>query len=108
MSVELITPTETDWNSKNLDELKRNYEYMAQRLEARRTTCRKSSKQYYEKTYKLSNTPTQEEVEKNKQVLNRRDNYQRTYYLQNKEKIMKKQLEYRQRKKAEKEAEKSL
>lgn len=106
MSVDLITQAQTDWQNKNLDELKKNYEYMAERLEARRATCRKSSKQYYDKTYKLSSSPTAEQIEKNKKTLQRRDNYQKNYYTDNKEKIQQRQKEYRARKKAERLAKK--
>tara|TARA_R110002072_G_scaffold271842_2_gene431832 strand:- start:1417 stop:1743 length:327 start_codon:yes stop_codon:yes gene_type:complete len=93
------------WQNKNLDELKKDYFLMAQKLEARRATCRKSSKQYYDKTYKLKENATASEVEKNKSQLQKRDEYQKTYYDKNKETIKVKQKKYREVKKAKKLAE---
>jgi len=104
MSVDLITQTQEEWEKMGMGELKKKYEYMAERLEARRETCRKSSKQYYNKTFKLSSTPTAEQIEKNKNALSKRDIYQQNYYNKNKEEIRIKQKAYREKKKAEKKA----
>ncbi len=94
--------TKIEWNTKNMEELKRAFESMSTKLEARRETCRKSSKQYYNKTFKLNENATQEDIEKNKILLKKRNDYQKSYYEKNKEKIKLKQKEYRMRKKAEK------
>tara|TARA_R110000822_G_scaffold298531_1_gene421304 strand:- start:903 stop:1232 length:330 start_codon:yes stop_codon:yes gene_type:complete len=104
MSVELISKVQTDWENMGMGDLKKKYEHMAERLEARRETCRKSSKQYYDKTFKLSSTPTAEQIEKNKIALSKRDVYQQDYYNKNKEQIRIKQKAYRERKKADKKA----
>ena len=87
------------WDNKTHSELRIEYALMAQKLEARRATCRKSSKQYYDKTFKLKNNATPEEVEKNKSSLMKRDSYQKSYYLKNKEQIRIKQKSYREQKK---------
>ncbi len=104
MSVDMISQAQVEWEQMGMGELKKKYEYMAERLEARRETCRKSSKQYYHKTFKLSSSPTAEQVEKNKNAIAKRDSYQQNYYNKNKEEIRIKQRAYRERKKAEKKA----
>jgi len=93
-----------DWQTKNIDELQKEYEKMMMKVEKRALTCRKSSKQYYHKTYKLGENPTTEQVEKNKNVLDRRDAYQKSYYEKNKELVKSKQKAYRDKKKAERDA----
>ena len=92
----------SNWDNLSQAELKKQYENMLIRCEARKETCRKSSKQYYEKTYKLKNNPTADEVEKNKKVLSKRDNYQKDYYERNMEKIKEKQKKYRAARKLDK------
>jgi len=93
-----------DWQTKNIDDLQKEYEKMMVKVEKRASTCRKSSKQYYHKTYKLSENPTAQEVEKNKKVLDKRDAYQKSYYEENKDMIKHKQKLYREKKKAERDA----
>ena len=110
MSTQIMSNNEicqNAWTNKNLDELKKDYFLMAQRLEARRATCRKSSKQYYNKTYKLKEDATASEVEKNKSQLQKRDEYQKSYYEKNKDDIKVKQKQYREARKAKKLAEKA-
>ena len=100
MSVEtvnkILNNVQTSWETKTHSELKAEYELMATRLEARRATCRKSSKQYYNKTYKLKENATPTEVEKNKSSLMKRDVYQKTYYENHKDAIKIKQKHYRE------------
>ena len=106
MSVELINNVlknaKESWETKSHSELKAEYELMAQRLEARRATCRKSSKQYYDKTFKLKENATPEDVEKNKSSLMKRDEYQKSYYTKNKDAIKIKQKKYREERKQKK------
>lgn len=92
------------WQTKNLDELKAEYTIMKERLDARRATCRKSSKQYYAKKYKLKENASFEEITDNKHILEKRDKYQASYYEKNKANIKKKQKEYREKKKQAKSA----
>ena len=75
-----------------------------EKVEKRKEICRKSSKKYYNKKYKLSENPTQEEVMKNKLALDRRDKTQHSYYERNKEKVKSRQKVYRERIKAEKDS----
>ena len=96
--------SQNDWQTLSPQQLQTRYLEMVQKVESRRKTCRESSKKYYHKTYKLSETPSVDEVEKNKKTLERRDKYQKSYYEKNKEKIREKQKAYRLAKKAEKEA----
>lgn len=106
MSVQLmnsvLTNAQESWETKSHSQLKAEYELMAQRLEARRATCRKSSKQYYDKTFKLRENATPEDVEKNKSSLMKRDEYQKSYYTKNKEAIKIKQKKYREIRKLKK------
>lgn len=103
------THTKTSaWDNKTHSQLKIEYELMEKKLEARRATCRKSSKQYYDKTFKLKINATPEEVEKNKSSLMKRDSYQKSYYLEHKEKIRIKQKSYREQKKQKAKEEKEL
>ncbi len=97
-----IIQTQTSFNNLSMAEIEANYKVMAERLEKRRETCRKSSKQYYHKTYKLKNEPTKEQIAKNKEQISKRDIYQKTYYEKNKDLIKQKQRDYRARKRAEK------
>ena len=92
------TTMKNDWDTMSMEELKKKYELMNTKLEARRATCRKSSKQYYDKTFKLSDNATAQQVAKNKLTLEKRDAYQKAYYEKNKAKIKEKQKEYRQKK----------
>jgi len=93
--------SETEFNNMNMNDLKENYLRMFNTLQNRRATCRKSSKQYYNKTFKLNDNPTAEDIQKQKKVLTKRDNYQKTYYEKNKERIKERQRTYRLRKKEE-------
>ena len=105
MSIQKMSNTEAceiAWQTKNLDELKADYIHMKERLDARRATCRESSKQYYAKIYKLGDDATIEQISYQKDMLNRRDKYQATYYEKNKENIRKKQKEYREKRKQKK------
>tara|TARA_R110002153_G_scaffold274315_1_gene448469 strand:- start:12898 stop:13245 length:348 start_codon:yes stop_codon:yes gene_type:complete len=96
-----------EFNTLSMAEVEKNYKEMADRLEKRRETCRKSSKQYYHKTYKLKNEPSIQQIQKNKEQISKRDIYQKTYYEKNKDMIKQKQREYRAKKRADKIAEKA-
>ena len=72
--------SQNDWQTLSPQQLQTRYLEMVQKVESRRKTCRESSKKYYHKTYKLSETPSVDEVEKNKKTLERRDKYQKSYY----------------------------
>ncbi len=106
MSVQLISNYEqkcqADWQTKNMDELKQQYQQMMIKVEKRKETCRKSSKQYYDKKFRLKENATAEQIKDNKTILEKRDKYQASYYEKNKENIKKKQKEYRMKRKAEK------
>ena len=105
MSTQIMSNTEKcnlAWQTKNLDELKAEYTLMKERLDARRATCRKSSKQYYAKKYKLKENASIDEITCQKKILEKRDKYQASYYEKNKDAIKKKQKEYREQKKQEK------
>lgn len=110
MSVQLISNYEqkcqADWQTKNMDELKQQYQQMMIKVEKRKETCRKSSKQYYDKKFRLKENATAEQIKDNKTILEKRDKYQASYYEKNKENIKKKQKEYRMKRKAEKLAQK--
>lgn len=110
MSTELINTVlnnaSQSWENKSHSELKAEYELMAHKLESRRATCRKSSKQYYDKTFKLKENATPNEIEKNKSSLLKRDEYQKSYYIQNKDKIKIKQKQYREQRKLKKQLDK--
>lgn len=95
------TMSENQFNNMNMNDLKENYLKMFNTIEKRRAICRKSSKQYYHKTYKLTENPTTEDIQKQKSVLTKRDTYQKSYYERNKERIKERQKQYRLRKKAE-------
>ena len=95
------TMNESQFNNMNMNDLKDNYLKMFDTIQKRRATCRKSSKQYYHKTYKLTENPTTEDIQKQKAVLTKRDTYQKSYYERNKERIKERQKQYRLRKKAE-------
>ncbi len=112
MSVQLMNSVlnnaKTSWETKTHSQLKEEYEMMVKRIEARRETCRKSSKQYYDKTFKLKENATPEDVEKNKSSLMKRDEYQKSYYEKNKDAIRIKQKKYRELRKQKKLAEQNL
>jgi hypothetical protein len=86
-----------------LEQLVASYEELKSYVDKRKETCRQSSRKYYNKKFKLSETPTEDELKKNKEALEKRDARQKSYYERNKEKILARQKAYRQRKKAEKE-----
>lgn len=104
----ISTKMNTDWQTMPMEQLKANYELMAKKLEARRATCRASSKKYYDKTFKLKDNASKEQIEKNKASLDRRDKYQKSYYEKNKEAIKIKQKAYRQKKAQERKRLKEL
>mgnify|MGYP003641056960 FL=1 len=91
-----------DLTSAPIFELLEKYNEMKRILENRREVCRKSSKQYYNKTFKLNSDATHDQIIKNKEKIEKRDIYQKSYYDKNKEKIRIKQKEYRERRKANK------
>ena len=102
MSIEKMSNEEVcnlAWQTKSVDELKAEYTHMKERLDARRATCRKSSKQYYAKKYKLDEDATIEQITQQKVILEKRDKYQASYYEKNKEDIRKKQKAYREKRK---------
>lgn len=82
-----------------LSELVNGYNQLSQYVEKRKETCRASSRKYYNKKFKLSETPTEDELKKNKDALEKRDARQKSYYERNKEKILARQKLYRQKKK---------
>ncbi len=90
-----------------LSELVNGYNQLSQYVEKRKETCRASSRKYYNKKFKLSETPTEDELKKNKEALEKRDARQKSYYERNKEKILARQKAYRQRKKNSKSEETS-
>tara|TARA_R110000803_G_scaffold202606_1_gene267802 strand:+ start:1331 stop:1711 length:381 start_codon:yes stop_codon:yes gene_type:complete len=98
----IIELAHSNWDNMSQAELKKHYAYMMVRCESRKETCRKSSKQYYAKTFILKKNPTIEELEKNKAILNRRDAYQKDYYNKNIEKIKENQTRYRLERKLKK------
>ena len=97
-----------DISTMSLNDIQNTIENLVKKVSNRREVCRKSSKQYYHKTYILSDEPTTEEVAKNKTLLDKRDNYQKTYYEKNAEKIKLRQKNYRLQRKQAKEAKKVL
>ena len=97
-----------DISTMSLNDIQDTIENLVKKVSNRREVCRKSSKQYYHKTYILSDEPTTEEVAKNKTLLDKRDNYQKTYYEKNAEKIKLRQKNYRLQRKQAKEAKKVL
>ena len=97
-----------DFKNLSIEQLHKQFTDMAIKLEARRATCRKSSKQYYNKTFKLTDKSSPADVAKNKASLMRRDEYQKKYYQKNKETIKLKQREYREERKKKEQAEKEF
>ena len=87
--------THNDWSVLSMSQIQENYAKMADKLESRRVICRKSSKNYYNKTFKLSDEPSMEEIQKNTKRIEKRDNYQKKYYNENKDLIKQKQRDYR-------------
>tara|TARA_R110001606_G_scaffold387131_4_gene551561 strand:- start:459 stop:737 length:279 start_codon:yes stop_codon:yes gene_type:complete len=68
-------------------------------LTKRREANRMCSKKYYDKTMKLDENATLEQIKKQRDMLNKRDNYQKSYYQKNKELICERQRQYRLKKK---------
>ena len=68
-------------------------------LARRREANRMCSKKYYDRTMKLDDNATLEQVKKQKDMLNKRDNYQKSYYQKNKGIICERQRLYRLKKK---------
>ena len=97
-----------DISKMSLNDIQNTIQTLVEKVSNRREVCRKSSKQYYHKTYILSDEPTTEEVAKNKTLLDKRDNYQKTYYEKNAEKIKLRQKNYRKKRKEAKQAQKVL
>ena len=84
------------------NELLTNYKNLQDKVSKRQATCRDSSKKYYHKTFKLPEDATEEQLNKQREAIEKRDKRQKSYYEANKEKILKRQKEYRARKKLEK------
>ena len=99
---------ELDISKMSLNDIQETIKSLADKVSTRREVCRKSSKQYYHKTYILSDEPTTEEVAKNKALLDKRDDYQKNYYEKNAEKIKLRQKNYRKKRKEAKESQKIL
>tara|TARA_R110000744_G_scaffold361588_2_gene469383 strand:+ start:3405 stop:3833 length:429 start_codon:yes stop_codon:yes gene_type:complete len=59
-------------------------------------------KKWYDKKTKLSENATIEDIQKQKKRIEKRDNYGKSYYEQNKDKIMEKQRQKRHKKRVEK------
>ena len=78
---------------------------LADKVRSRRETCRKSSSKYYNKTFKLADEPTKEQVAKNREAIEKRDAYQANYYKKNAEKIKARQKAYREKIKKKRELE---
>ena len=76
------------------------YKEAVETLERRREANRVCSKKYYDKTMKLGTDPTLEQLNKQKDMLNKRDTYQKSYYQKNKDKICERQRLYRLTKKS--------
>lgn len=68
-------------------------------LETRREANRICSKKYYDKTMKLDDNATLKQLQKQKDILNKRDAYQKNYYKKNKDAICERQRQYRLKKK---------
>ena len=65
----------------------------------RREANRVCSKSYYNKTMKLGDDASLEQIQKQKDMLSKRDAYQKNYYAKNREAICERQRQYRERKK---------
>ena len=78
-----------------MDELLKYKEIVMKRREANRV-C---SKSYYNKTMKLGEDASLEQIQKQKDMLSKRDIYQKNYYAKNREAICERQRQYRERKK---------
>ena len=65
----------------------------------RREANRVCSKSYYNKTMKLGEDASLEQIQKQKDMLSKRDNYQKKYYAKNREAICERQRLYRERNK---------
>jgi len=59
-------------------------------------------KKYYQKKNKLTENATIEDIQKQKKAIEKRDNYGKSYYQANKDKIMEKQRQKRHRQRVEK------
>tara|TARA_R100000951_G_C2513694_1_gene141228 strand:+ start:263 stop:562 length:300 start_codon:yes stop_codon:yes gene_type:complete len=77
----------------------KKYQAAVQTLEKRKEANRKCSKKYYDKTMKLDESATLEQIQKQKNMLEKRDTYQKSYYQKNREKICERQRLYRLHKK---------
>jgi hypothetical protein len=92
----------TTFNHEMFTNLITNYQQLQEKVSKRQATCRESSKKYYQKTFKLPENATEEQLNKQREAIEKRDKRQKSYYEANKEKILKRQKEYRARKKLEK------
>ena len=81
---------------------------LKEKVEKRREICRKSSAKYYKKTFLLPADATTEDIEKNASAIQKRDEYQSSYYEKNKEAIKQRQRNYRAKIKAQKQKEKEV
>ena len=70
--------------------------------ENRRSKHKVAMKKWYDKKTKLSENATIEDIQKQKKRIEKRDNYGKSYYEQNKDKIMEKQRQKRHKKRVEK------
>jgi len=71
------------------------------KAEERAKKAREASKKYYKKNYSVKEDPTEDEINKQMKLIEKRDKYQKSYYERNKEKILIRQREYRKKKKQE-------
>ena len=81
----------TDLSTLSLAEIEKRYKELEDKVERRKATCRASSRKYYHKTYKLNENADVNDIQKNKERLEKRDAYQKSYYQKNKDKIKIKQ-----------------
>ena len=94
------TPTEVPqaFEGYDIQILKNAYHILDRRREANR----KCSKKYYDKTMKLGEDASLIQLTKQKDMLNKRDVYQKSYYAKNREAICERQRLYRLSKKTNK------
>ena len=92
-------------NDMTYKQLVKKIQHLDTTVEKNKENNRISSKKYYYSKFQLSEDPTSEEVENNKEAIKKRDKFQKEYYEKNKERIKERQRLYRLRKKLEKEKE---
>lgn len=94
--------TTSQFQHEMFTQLITNYQNLQEKVSKRQATCRESSRKYYHKTFKLPEDATEDQLSKQRDAIEKRDKRQKSYYEANKEKILKRQKEYRARKKLEK------